>query len=63
MFGWRSRDDGAGLAPEALQEAGRLGQRRPEHFDSDVAVERGVVGLIHHRHAAAPEARSNDVRA
>jgi hypothetical protein len=48
--------DGLRFAFEAAQEVGGLGEVRVEDFDSDEAVEAGVVGFVNLGHAAAPEA-------
>src|SRR3990172_581902 len=44
--------DGARFALEALAELGILGEVRRENFDSDVALQAGLVGFVDARHAA-----------
>jgi hypothetical protein len=52
-IGARQPGGGAGLAGEALDELGVVGQHRPHHLDGDDPVEPGVGGQVDRGHAAA----------
>jgi hypothetical protein len=47
--------DDLGLALEAHQEAGIFAERRMQHLERHVAVERRVVGFVNRRHAPLPK--------
>ena len=47
--------DGDGLALEALAELRILGVPRAQHLERDLALERGLEGLVHRGHAALAE--------
>ena len=47
------------FAAEPRQAFGIAGDRRQQHLDRDVAVERGIPAAIHLAHAAAADQRPN----
>ena len=51
------------LAREAREEGGILTEGRMQDLDRDVAVERGVIGLVDRGHAALAELLEDAVRA
>jgi len=53
--GMRQRRHRLGLAPEALQSAGVIGQLRRQYLDRDVAIQARVARPIDLSHAAGAE--------